>query len=212
MMKMFAFVVVVLAVSTTGQILQGNLFQNFQLPTVLNQVQRPSVLSQNQGFSLNLPTGFLEQVQAYQDEYCEPFSFEPSESVPAKFYGPSSKLIMNLGECEVHYSKQNKDIAVDLECKEPEVIFEGYPMNYTSHHESAKEFCTKECEISVPYGHITEYQETVLHIFDGSKPLDVASLQDIMSKNFEDLLDGGSFDLSSFNKLDLGKFGLFNNP
>eukprot|EP01024_Parvocaulis_polyphysoides_P020115 TRINITY_DN1926_c0_g1_i3.p1 TRINITY_DN1926_c0_g1~~TRINITY_DN1926_c0_g1_i3.p1 ORF type:complete len:256 (+),score=31.70 TRINITY_DN1926_c0_g1_i3:357-1124(+) len=211
-MKFFVFTAAVLMGCVQGQLLQGNFFQNIQLPQILPQ-GKTSVFGQQQAFSLNLPAGFLEQVEAYQDAYCEPFSYTPSETVPAKFNGPSSKLVLDLGECDVHYSTSNllKDVDVTLQCKEPEIIFESYPMNYTSHHESAEEFCTKECEIKVPFGHIPEYQERVLHIFDGSKPLDAASLKDIMSKTFDDLL-GGSFDASAFSQFDLSNVKLFNTP
>eukprot|EP01026_Neomeris_dumetosa_P002422 TRINITY_DN106539_c1_g1_i3.p1 TRINITY_DN106539_c1_g1~~TRINITY_DN106539_c1_g1_i3.p1 ORF type:complete len:209 (-),score=15.95 TRINITY_DN106539_c1_g1_i3:131-757(-) len=187
-------------VPPTGRVLDPPNF--FQASSANNAAQ--------QGFSPLFSTvsnDLIAQIQAYDQQYCEDYSYAPSEYVPARFFGPSSNMTINLGECHLIKDKSLVSSDISLECMKPEITFESFPMNYTSHHQSPEEFCTKECEISVPFGHIPAYSEKVLHVFDGSMPLDVQALVQVMTNTISEVLGTTKFDIA-----DLDKFKLFQKP
>ncbi|KAL4442032.1 hypothetical protein ABPG77_011293 [Micractinium sp. CCAP 211/92] len=98
---------------------------------------------------------------AFEQQYCKPATFTPSQKVPATFVGHSMAVTFSMGNCTFNESKWlNDDIKVGARL----AAWLG---------SAAAHFTSKVCKVTKTFG---EPVEKVLFVFDGTQAPDINAL------------------------------------
>jgi len=138
----------------------------------LKQMHKPSAWMDAAGNSYmkfgnaanSLEIGLEESISEFEDKYCTPATFTPSEKKPAEITMPGFKLEIGLGGCTVNEVNHKN---VTLDCTKPYIEYGHVNGSFTSKHHSAPSFTTKDCKIEKTHG---EGEEIVLFEFAGKTP------------------------------------------
>ncbi|KAI8106394.1 hypothetical protein M9435_000938 [Picochlorum sp. BPE23] len=138
----------------------------------LNQMHKPSAWMnaagesyKNFGNAFNqLEFGLEQSVSEFEDKYCTPATFTPSEKKPAEITMPGFRLEIGLGDCVVDDSDHKEK---QLLCRKPFITYGHIPGGFVSKRHTAPSFTTKECKIEKTHG---DAEELVLFEFSGHTP------------------------------------------
>eukprot|EP00889_Picochlorum_renovo_P003741 jgi/Picre1/30771/NNA_006131.t1 len=137
----------------------------------MNQLHKPSAWVdaahqsyKNMGLAYNGLDVQLEQsVNMFEDKYCSPARFTPSQKKPAVITMPGFEIEIGLGGCEVE--KEGPDHKVSyLKCSKPYLTYGHKAGNFVSKRHTAPSFRTKDCKISKTVG---KSDRLVLFEFNG---------------------------------------------